>query len=97
MLAFKIKNNVVPDYLSSLFPRTYENKHYNLRNHNDFVNLPRRTVIFERSCVQTAIQLWNSLPVSLTNMQSLGMFKVILYSYLILKKIKKMNERITDS
>jgi len=30
-------------------------------------------------------------------MQSLGMFKVILYSYLILKKIKKMNERITDS
>jgi len=67
---------MIPEYFSSLFPRTTnENERYNLRNHNDFVNLPRRTVIFERSFVPSVIQLWNYLPVILTNMQSLGMFK----------------------
>ena len=67
---------MIPEYFSSLFPRTTnENERYNLRNHNDFVNLPRRTVIFERSFVPSAVQLWNSLPERLTHTQSLWMFK----------------------
>ena len=31
VLTFKIKNNMVPDYLSDLFPRSAENPQYNLR------------------------------------------------------------------
>ena len=36
VLTFKIKNNMVPDYLSDLFPRSAENPQYNLRQQNDF-------------------------------------------------------------
>ena len=39
VLTFKIKNNIVPDYLSDLFPRSDENPHYNLRQQNDCLTL----------------------------------------------------------
>ncbi len=74
ILTFKIYNNMVPDYLSALFPRN-ENPVYNLRHHNDFLTLPRRTVLFERSCVLSCINLWNSLPENLRNIPTLGLFK----------------------
>jgi len=35
VLTFKIKNNMVPDYLSDLFPRSVENPQYNLRQQSD--------------------------------------------------------------
>ena len=59
VLTFKIKNNMVPDYLSDLFPRSVENPQYNLRQQNDFLTLPRRTSLIERSFVHSAIQQWN--------------------------------------
>ena len=61
VLTFKIKNNIVPDYLSDLFPRSDENPHYNLRQQNDCLTLLRRTSLFERSFVPSAIQQWNTL------------------------------------
>ena len=74
VLTFKIKNNMVPDYLSDLFPRSDENPHYNLRQRNDFLTLPRRTSLFERSFVTSVIQQWNTLSPILRNIQSLGVF-----------------------
>lgn len=74
ILTFKIKNSMVPDYLVDLFPRPVGNQ-YNLRNQNDFLTLPRRTALYERSFVLSASQLWNSLPSNLRNIQSLGLFK----------------------
>ena len=42
VLTFKIKNDVVPDYLNNLFPRVdKEQLRYGLRHMSDFVNLPR--------------------------------------------------------
>lgn len=76
ILTFKIKNNMVPDYLNALFPRpNTENRPYNLRNVNDFVAIPRRTALFEKSFVPSAIELWNNIPVALKETQSLGFFK----------------------
>jgi len=49
VLTFKIKNYMVPDYLSDLFPRSAENSQYNLRQQNDILTLPRRTSLFESS------------------------------------------------
>ena len=57
----KIKNNMVPDYLSDLFPRSVENPQYNVRQQNDVLNLTRRTSLFERSFVPCVIQQWNTL------------------------------------
>jgi len=78
VLTFKIKNNMVPDYLSDLFTRSDENPHYNLRQRNDFLTLPRRTSLFERSFVTSVIQQWNTLSPILRNIQSLGVFKRVL-------------------
>ena len=76
VLTFKIRNNMVPDYLSTLFPRQVrESVQYNLRNQNDFVIPTRRTTLFERSFVPFAIQQWNSLPLTVRNIQSLSLFK----------------------
>ena len=61
VLTFKIKNNMVPDYLSDLFPRSVENPQYNVRQQNDVLTLPRRTSLFERSFVPCVIQQWNTL------------------------------------
>ena len=52
VLTFKIKTNLVPD----LFSRSAENPHYNLRQQNDFLTLPNRTSLFERSFVPSATQ-----------------------------------------
>jgi len=63
VLTFKIKNDMVPDYLNNLFPRVdIEQLRYGLRHMSDFVKLPRRTALFENSFVPSAIQQWNSLP-----------------------------------
>ena len=63
VLTFKIKNDMVTDYLNNLFPRVdIEQLRYGLRHMSDFVNLPRRTALFENSFVPSAIQQWNSLP-----------------------------------
>ena len=61
VLTFKIKNNMVPDYLSDLFPRSVENPQYNVRQQNDVLNLTRRTSLSERSFVPCVIQQWNTL------------------------------------
>ena len=54
---------MVPDYLNNLFPRVeIEQSLYGLQHLSDFVNLPRRTVLFDNSCVRPAIHQWNSLP-----------------------------------
>ena len=52
VLAYKITHDMVPQYLSSLFPQNVGNSvSYNLRNNDDFVLLPCRTTLFENSCV----------------------------------------------
>ena len=67
---------MVPDYLSTLFPRQVrERVQYNLRNQNDFVIPTRRTTLFERAFVPSAIQQRNSLPLIVRNIQSLSLFK----------------------
>jgi len=67
VLTFKIKNNMVPDYLSDLFPRSVENPQYNVRQQHYCLTLPRRTFLFERSFVPSAIQQWNTLSPILRN------------------------------
>ena len=48
VLTFKIKNDMVQDYLNNLFPRVdIEQLRYGLRHMSYFVNLPRRTALFE--------------------------------------------------
>jgi len=71
-----IKNDMVPVYLNNLFPRVdIEQLRYGLLHLSDFVNLPRRTALFENSFVTSAIQQWTSLPCHLRQCPSLTTFK----------------------
>ena len=56
-------------------PRSVENPQYNLRQQNDRLTLSRRTSLFERSFVPSAIQQWNTSSPILRNIQPLGVFK----------------------
>lgn len=56
IIMFKVINDMVPNYLNCLFPRTVgDSMLYNLRNSDDFVTLPRRTTLFENSFVLSAV------------------------------------------
>ena len=68
---------MVPQYLScSLFPQNVRNTvQYNLRNNDDFMLLPCRTVLFENSCVPSLISLWNSLPLNVRHLPTISSFK----------------------
>ena len=75
LLAYKIKTNQTPDYLSDLFPDTIESVPYNLRNPHDFTVVNRRTELFSKSFVPSAISLWNKLPNNIKELDSLSKFK----------------------
>ena len=63
-------------YLNNLFPRVdIEQLRYGLRHMSDFVNLPRRTALFDNSFVPSAIQQWNYLPCHLRQCSSLATLK----------------------
>ena len=76
LIMYKIKNGMVPEYLSSLFPRTMDNPvPYNLRNNDDFITYPCRTALFENSFVPSGIKAWNNLPAQIRNSPSISCFK----------------------
>ena len=83
VLAFKITHDMVPQYLSSLFPQNVGNSvSYNLRNNDDFVLLPCRTTLFENSCVPSLISLWNQLPLNLRHLPTISSFKREISNYM---------------
>ena len=74
-----IQSGNTPDYLSSLFPPTIDDATpYYLRNPNDLVTINRRTELFAKSFVPSAISLWNSLPDDLKQIESFSQFKTAL-------------------
>ena len=76
VLAYKIIHNMVPLYLSSLFPQNVGNTVlYNLKNNDDFMLLPCRTVLFENSSVPCLISLWNCLPLNVRYLPTTSSFK----------------------
>ena len=51
VLAYKITHNMVPQYLSSLFPQNVGNSvGYNLKSNAEFALLPCRTTLYENTC-----------------------------------------------
>lgn len=76
MLMYKHSKNLLPHYLTELFPSTVERStQYNLRNRDDYVVPPRRTEIYSRSVIPSCINLWNDLDASIRESISLKTFK----------------------
>ena len=68
-------NDMVPSYISNLIPRTVgNNSEYNLRNSNNIAVQAARTSTFQRSCIPSSINLWNSLDLDIRQLPSISSF-----------------------
>ena len=79
VLFYKIHNDMAPDFLKALCPPlTHETTDYNLRRSDDYYVMTRRTEIFSKSLIPSAINLWNRLASDTRNITSLNHFKATL-------------------
>ena len=79
---FKVHNNVVPDYLKQIFPKTRGiESTYNTRNTEDY-SIPKcRLETFKKSFVPSAINTWNSLSKDVRDTTSISKFKTRICSH----------------
>lgn len=62
-LLFKMKNNLTPEYLSSLLPKNVGNaSRYSLRNSDNLQGIFSRTALYSNSFLPSTISAWNNLP-----------------------------------
>ena len=68
-------HGLVPKYLSNLVPQTVSNiSSYNLRNQNDYRELPCRTVRFKQSFLPSVIHIWNTLSSEIREQSTVQLF-----------------------
>ena len=75
IITFKSQLGMLPSYLSDLFPQIVgTSSRYNLRNASDYVRVVfnRRTELFSTSFIPSSIELWNSLPEQIRNVDTLS-------------------------
>lgn len=84
VMFYKMKNNLCPDYLSSLVPSNVgTNVQYNLRNVADVRTLSANTQLYYNSFLPSAIREWNDLPSDIQESPSLASFKYRLNSNIV--------------
>lgn len=73
---YKINHNLVPDYLTKIFPSTRsQDSSYTTRQSQNY-SIPKcRLNIYKSSFVPTAIHLWNGIPLEIRNLPTLKSFK----------------------
>ena len=73
---YKIHNGHSPTYLANLLPPTVQQQSSrSLRNGDDYVIVSRRTHLYSRSFLPSAIDLWNSLDINIRNSNTISHFK----------------------
>ena len=76
-MMYKIKNRMVPDYLSEILPHGIAN--YNLRNNMDIRIPSTNCETLRRSFIPTGVKMWNNLPLDTRESES---FKLKLHKSL---------------
>ena len=78
-LFFKMKNNLVPHYLSSLVPPTVGSaSRYNRRNADNLQNINTKTALYSNSFLPSAVRNRNDLPSEAKQIDSINSFKYFL-------------------
>jgi hypothetical protein len=76
ILFFKMVKGLAPEYLSSMVPQSVGDiSTYQLRNSSNLSNIPHRTSLYASSFLPSTINLWNSLPNEIKELDSLTAFK----------------------
>ena len=85
---YKAKNNMLPSYINDLIPPNVgEITDYPLRNREDVSNIHTRTATFQKSCIPSSINLWNSVDVNIRANPTLNSFKCDIQTLSNLKKV----------
>ena len=84
-IMYKVHNEIVPDPIIALFNKTETMRKYNTRsvtNQNYFL---KHTSLYkgERGISVAAVKVWNDLPTSIKESESLELFKSKLKHYLL--------------
>ena len=73
---FKVKNNLVPKYLSSLVPLTIGSaSRCSLCNADNLKNINTKTALYSNSFLPSAVRNWNELPHEAKQIESINSFK----------------------
>ena len=81
---YRAMNDMVPSYISNLIPPTVGNSsQYNLRDSNNIAVQAARTSTFKRSCIPSAINLWNNLDLEIRQLPSISSFCYALKSQIL--------------
>ena len=76
IMLYKMNNNLVPQYLSSLLPtRRHQISNYNMRNPTNLIIEHTRTQSFKKSFIPASLSLWNNLPEHIRSSTTLTEFK----------------------
>jgi ribonuclease P/MRP protein subunit RPP40 len=76
-LLFKMKNNLVPNYLCNLIPPRVDHR-FELRHPQRLPLIPCKTEFYRTSFLPSAIREWNSLPTSIIDQTTIHSFKTSL-------------------
>ena len=77
---YKIINGLTPNYLKDIFPQNVSDKtSYTLRNAHDIDIVHCRTELLASSFIPSAVSLWNELPDDIKSLQSISLFKSIIF------------------
>jgi len=73
---YKVNNNLTPSYINDLIPPNVdEMSDYNLRNSQNISTPLTRTTQFQKSCIPSAIKLWNSTDITKRQCPTFSTFK----------------------
>ena len=76
IMFYKIKNSLVPEYLSQIVPPVHNEFHsYDTRNSNNFAHIQSRTTNHLNSFFPSCVRIWNDLPTQIKNSSTLTSFK----------------------
>ena len=83
IMMYKIANNLAPKYMVQMFESNYGSNYHNLRNSKNDFQLPKcKTEYYGKTFAISGAKVWNSLPESLKDPQSLKSFKKQLRKHL---------------
>ena len=94
---FKCLHNTAPHYLSSLLSVQMNSK-YGLRSNNHFLlsrpNFKTLATIGDRAFIAAAPKLWNTLPLTIRNIDNFNLFKNKLKTFFLDKFLMILNAQI---
>ena len=75
-IVHRAKLGLLPCYLQDIFPNNVSTiSHYNLRNSDNFITVPRRTELFNKSFIPSSVDMYNQLDVNIKSSATISSFK----------------------